>query len=203
MVSLKPVTSPGSPRRRVRFSPGQGVEGAAGVEWKSRACRSRWERYSSWPSAGSWCSTRRRCARGWSACSARPAWKWLTTQDGLATAEKSVLDAADSQLDLARSDFGNVGGIDRIGAVGRPRRLRPEAALQMAAIATAIAVHPALIPMRQMLAESPPRHSPDFAPILSAMSDHDHDRPRPSSPRSRPFGIVGDRTARARARDRS
>ena len=30
-------------------------------------------RCSSWPSAGSWCSTRRRCACGWSTCSARPA----------------------------------------------------------------------------------------------------------------------------------
>ena len=54
---------------------------------------------------------------------------------------------------------------------------------------------PAPYPHGRKLSESSARHSRDFAPILV------HDRSRPPPPRSRPFRTVGDRAARARARD--
>ena len=68
-------------------------------------------------------------------------------------------------LDLARSGFGNVGGIDRIGAVGRPRLSgrKPGQNGRRDRYCRA----PCPDPHRQMLAESLPRHSPDFAPILT------------------------------------
>jgi hypothetical protein len=48
--------------------------------------------------------------------------KILATQEGLATAGKiAVGRGRHPALDLARSGFGNVGGIHREGAVGRPR----------------------------------------------------------------------------------